>query len=264
MPPQFQTEKLPFVRRISEQLFGVADDAVPGLPLRAPLLSDAGELEPHHEFAALLILLAVPVAAPTFPAVAADRAGGILHAPVDAGIDEVVAVIDFGYRNRNLLTVQQQRLVDRNLDPAIEFIGSRAAGGQPRIGGIEHDLLSAIEPDAEFFSQAVRRFFVERRAVIEYADMQLQIDLIRLFKASGGELRQREHLRGDIAGTVAGQDVERIQPAPAVVVIGQLQHTGPGGIHPPLRAAQRQQCGGSNYGGDYSFQFIVHHHFSCR
>ena len=58
--------------------------------------------------------------------------------------------------------------------------------------------------------------------------MQLQIDLIRLFKASGGELRQREPLRGDIAGTVAGQDVERIQPAPAVVVIGQLQHTGPG------------------------------------
>ena len=43
-------------------------------------------------------------------------------------------------------------------------------------------LTAAIEPDTEFFSQTVRGFFVDYRAVIKYADMQLQIDFIRLFR----------------------------------------------------------------------------------
>ena len=258
VPPQFQTEELPFVRRIREQLFGVPDDAVPGRPFSGSLFTDAGELEPHHEFAAVLILFAVPVAAPAFPAVAADGAGGILHAPVDAGIDEIVSVIDFGYRNRNLLAIQQQRLVNRNLDPVIESVGSRAAGRQPRIGGVEHQLSAAAEADPEALGEAVRRFPVELRTVIEYADMQLQIDLVRLFETSGRQFIQREFLFRNTAGAVAGQNVEGIQSAPLIAVVGQLQNAGEGGFHPPLRSGQRQQCGQSQGGNRNFFQYDQH------
>ena len=45
------------------------------------------------------MLGAVPVPAPGFAAIATDRTRGIPHAPVDAGVDEIVTIIDFGYRD---------------------------------------------------------------------------------------------------------------------------------------------------------------------
>ena len=88
--------------------------------------------------------------------------------------------------------------------------------------------------------------------------MQLQIDFIRLFKASGWKFLQREYFRCDTGGAVAGQDIERIQPAPAVVVIGKFQNAGTGGFHPPFRC--RQQDGGHCQKGNSKFFQGVKHY----
>ena len=222
------------------------------------------QLEPHHEFATALMLGAIPVTTPGFTSVAADGAGGIVHIPIDAGIDEIIAVVYLGNRNGNLVTVQQKQLVDRNFDPVVEFVGSRTAGGQPRIGGIEHQLAAAVKPDPEAFGKTVRSFFIKILAVIQHTDMEPQIDLVRFREAPGRQFTQRKLLFCNTVGTIARQDIEAVQSTPAIAVVGQLQHAGQGRVHPPLRADQRQQCDRSNRGGGNSFQFIVHHHFSCK